>query len=261
VTTRSLRGTPAADLTNVKDIILTQFPKSNLSQRAAIAAYMARIVDGDSDAIFEFFDAFGHKVRYSVKGVLRSMGRQDLLQDVAEFEGIVMSAWLDMAERASGWSPEGALPWTWASRRIYATVVRGAGHALANPERYKSLEGDDVGNDLWDIKPSDRDYSEVAFGHHPPVADSFANIAGDNPRAQKFMDALGRVASPKNAQVFLDYRYQLCNGDISPSHTVAGMHEMTSDNVRQVFSRTLRKFRSLIETDDSLASLREIEWI
>jgi hypothetical protein len=53
----------------------------------------------------------------------------------------------------------------------------------------------------------------------------------------------------------------LCNGDISPSHTVAGMHEMTSDNVRQVFSRTLRKFRSLIETDDSLASLREIEWI
>ncbi|MBT5188075.1 MAG: hypothetical protein HOM01_14795, partial [Kordiimonadaceae bacterium] len=59
MTTRSLRGTPAADLTNVKDIILTQFPKSNLSQSAAVAAYMARIVDGDTDAIFEFYFDFG----------------------------------------------------------------------------------------------------------------------------------------------------------------------------------------------------------
>lgn len=240
---------------------MTHFPKRSLSQKAAVAAYMARIVDGDTDAIFEFYFEFGHKVRFLVKNSLRSMGRLDLLRDVAEFEGIVLNAWLDMVERASGWSPEGALPWTWAGRRIHDTVVRGAGHAVANPERYKSLEGDDTENDLWDVEPSSRDYSEVAFGHRPPLTDSFVDLAEGDPRAQKFMDALGRVASPKNASVFLDYRYQLCNGDTSPSHTVADMHEMTSGNVRQVFSRTRRKFRVLIETDDSLASLRGIGWI
>ncbi|HIG25917.1 MAG: hypothetical protein ABGX61_04470 [Acidimicrobiales bacterium] len=241
---------------------MNQLPNAKPSQSAAVAAYMARIVDGDTDAIFEFYDDFGHKVRFLVKKSLLSMGRHDLLRDVAEFEGIVLNAWLDMTERASGWSPEGALPWTWAGQRIYATVVRGAGHAVADPERFASLEGDNEdGNDLWDINPSNRDCSEQVFGRRPASVDSFVDVAIGHPGVQKFIDALSQVASPKNTQVFLDYRYQQCNGDISPSHTVADWHEMTPDNVRQIFSRTLRKFRSLIEDDESLAPFREIEWI
>ncbi len=219
-------------------------PVPGSNDRAAIAACMARIVAGDDAAKVTLAVEFGHRVRFVVRSILLDMGRRDVIDDVDELDGLVMEACLTIADRASGWSPDGALPWTWAHAAIRATVARVIGHRLADVDTSTLAEAP-----MGPVVAGDQAYG------------SFLQLAARDPYVAMLLEALRRVANPRDYEVTLDYVFQKSNGDPSPSHTVAHMHRLMPDNVRQIFSRTRRRLLEAIDADPALEPLLGVWWL
>ncbi len=190
----------------------------SVEDRKLLHESMVGLASGSADGFFEFRASWGHRVAGTVRSMLRSMGRLDVLHDADEFDGLVTDACLVIRDRASGWDPSGALPWTWARQGIWAEVNRYVGHRCT---------------ELVDEQVAD----QPDFGDRSTMPDDVELIAEANAELSLVLDAIRSTGSDRDQRVFLEYRIQSRLGDPSPSNTVAESLQLTPANVRQISKR------------------------
>lgn len=201
-------------------------------ERNELTACMTAMASGDVGAFFQFREQWGSRVAGVVKGMARSMGRADVVSDVDELDGLVTDACLILRDRASGWSPDGALPWTWARSAIWAEVYRFVGH--------RQIEL------LDEVSPGPARESDSPFSLRSSH-DDLDELAVDHCDVQLVLAAISSTGSKRDQRVFLEYRLQTGLGDPSPSNTVAEAMQLSPANVRQISKRFFAKLTSVLD--------------
>lgn len=215
--------------------------------RALLARLMAAMAAGDAAALFPFIDEFGDRLAGTVRSVLHSLGRADMARDPHNIDYLVQSAGLVIFDRASGWDPDGALPWTWASRAIRSSVVSWLGHP--------SVELPD-GNELTDAVSHRTEAGSAA------QADvDFDQMSTTDPGVALLVRAVRLVASERDAEVHLQFQTQKALGDRQPANTVAHMMGLSPANVRKINERVRAKLSQLAATDADFAGLARVAWV
>ena len=203
---------------------------------------MARMAAGDRAYVITFTQAFTPRVQPVVRRILTEMGRHDVLADPYEVEALVQDACWVICERAGGWQPGKALPWTWAERAIRSEVARVIGHRCV-PVTDEHVEAT--------APPARGDADTVTL----------STLADRNPMVALLLAAVAEIGSPRDQQVFMEYRIQLDMGDPSPSHVVARMFELSPANARQIYRRMRVRLADLVATDARYAALEEVRWL
>lgn len=216
-----------------------------VTQLERLETCMQRMAMGDRAYLFTFLHEFGPRVEAVVRRMLGEMGRRDVLADADELAALVQDACWVICERAAGWRPGGALPWSWAARAIRAELARAIGH------RTVPVADDDVEVAEHFAAPSEGDGGEV----------SFAALARRDPRVALLADAVARIGSPRDQRVFIEYRLQKELGDPSPSHVVAREFGLTPANVRQIDCRMRKRLAQVIASDARFAALEDVRWL
>lgn len=212
--------------------------------RDDLARRMADMVE-DRAMVVPFVESYRDNLHSVVRTALFEFGRQDLLDDPDEVDGLVWDVALVIQERSRAWSSSGgALPWYWAGRAIRSEVARLIGHAQTDFDF--DIDTIEVGRPVLDQAEQEAGFDELALQH---------------PVLGLLREAIGMVASPRHAELHIEYQLQKCSGDPSPAQTVATMFEMSPANVRQIDCRIRRKLRQLIYSDDRFAPLRGLEWL
>jgi hypothetical protein len=193
---------------------------------AQLDRVMARLADGDMAYVFTLEQGWRGPIASLVRTLLREMGRRDLAGNRDEVAGLVFDACFVIADRAGGWRPGGAPPWRWARFAIRAEIARAIGHRCVELDDQRHDEGPQAA-------PVD-------------MAEYDALVERD-PRFASFDAVLRGCTSERDRHI--GYLQQQAAGDPSPSHTVGHMFGLTPDAVRQVFSRTMRKLRKVLDSE------------
>lgn len=218
------------------------------AQRDRLREVMAGMAAGDVAMLVAFVTEFGTPLRGLLRRIVFSFGRRDVLDDAGEVTSLVTTAALEVFDRASGWDPEGAPPWVWAERAIRTAVARQVGHALA-----------------------DVDVEDLCAAREGPAQQTLRGLDGDahrilerlachEPRAQLWWDAVGRLTSDRNRNVYFEFELQKGLGDRSPARTVGLLFDLKPANVRQIARRVRERLTEQIRTDEQLEPLRELRW-
>lgn len=217
-----------------------------------IAALMHRMASGDESAAFVLYGEFGALLAAVMRRHLGAVGVLHATR--AELDGLVIDACLELAACASAWRPDGgALPWTWAGRRLRSLAASYAGiHA-------DELDAETLDHHCLEDDSLDRQAAvPVPGGVEPSAFEALVALAEGHPLAALLLDALARVGSPRDQAIVLELTLQADLGDPSPSHTVGAELEVTPDAVRQVGSRMRRRLRELATTEARFAPLAEL---
>jgi hypothetical protein len=230
-------------------------------ERNELVELMAAMAAGDSAALFVFLDVFGGRLAAAVRRHLNAFGRRDVAGDIEQMAFLVMSAALAIFDRASSWSPDGALPWTWADLAIRSDVVAYLGHPSVELEDAMLTTSTGVaraGGGALLCRPlvivPDRCLVVAAD-------DEFDDLVARDERVALLREAIARCGSERDQRVHIQYRIQKRTGDASPAHTVAAEFALTPANVRQIDLRMRRRLQRLIDVEARFASLEGIEWL
>lgn len=186
---------------------------------------MSRMAAGDNAAVFELYEEFGTPIAATVRRLAGGMGSRLSAEEVDE---LVLEACIALLDAAPSWDPNGgALPWTWAERRLrHIVAVRIGIHADSLDNRLeRGLDVVDNDADLERPCPND-----------DPLA-TLAALAEFNAEVREFYEALIEVASERDQRIFLEVKVQSSMGDRAPSDTVGRMLGMKPATVRQVVKR------------------------
>lgn len=209
--------------------------------RTVLVRLMASMATGDPAALFPFIDEFGNELAGTVRRLLMSLNRPDVLRKNEDVDYLVQSAAFVLFDRSPSWDPAGALPWTWAERAIRAEIVRWLGHPAVE----------------WD----DRSHGEADVGLPVMVTPDLVDLAGDHVELAQLLSALTAVASERDAKVHLEYQAQKALGDRSPANTVGEMLGLSPSNIRQIDRRVRQRLSGLAESDPSFATLVRLSWV
>jgi len=191
---------------------------------AQLDRVMARLAAGDMAYAVTLAKGCERPIARLVRTLLCEMGRRDLAHDRDEVAGLVLDACFVIADRSGGWRPGGAPPWVWARFAIRAEVARSIGH--------RCVELDDRRHDEREPEPVDIvDYDE---------------LVERDARFASFDDVLRGCTSERDRRIVVEYLQQQSAGDPSPAITVGRMFGLESATVRQVFSRAMRKVRTVL---------------
>jgi hypothetical protein len=206
-----------------------------------LVALMARMAAGDRAAVFTLYVEFGGHVAAFMRRALRRLGVDHVAAD--ELDGLVLDACLALFDHAGAWDPGGgALPWNWAGRRLAAIAAGWVGQH-ADP-----IDGHDVAVDE----------QLRALEREPEGLEVLERLAPCHDGCELFREALERVSAPRDRRILLEMRLQADAGDPSPSITVARVHGMRPDAVRQVAKRTRERLRALARTEPRFAPLVDL---
>ena len=211
-----------------------------LARELELAEVMSAIAAGDQAAVFTLRERFEPELTRAVRTI--SSHRQARLGP-AEVADIVVDVVLDLAELAGSWKPGGAPPWVWARHRVAAVVDRHIGQYASTIERA-------------DLEPVAE--PPAPAGHEPEVLDLLERMAPDHPGLSKFRQALLVVASGRDRVIFLEFAVQVSLGDPSPANTVARLHGLRPDAVRQQCRRVRLRMQALAESDPHFGELAEL---
>jgi len=195
----------------------------NDASTEAVMPLMTAMAQGSADALFELIDRFGNELERVVRGILSSLHRRDIARSSDHVASLVVSAGFVLFSRASGWNPDGSLPWVWAYRSIRAEIVKDVGHPTFE---FDPALGEAVTPDVRNTADHAIDLEALAT-HHDGVA--------------AWISALDDVASDRDRGVHLEYQVQKRLGDPSPAVTVATMFDLRPANVRQIDRRVRMK--------------------
>jgi len=201
---------------------------------------MGAMALGQHAAIFLLATEFGPQIGAAMRRHLRRIGLEGV--DAAELDGLVIDACIELSRVAAGWDPDGgALPWTWAERRLRALAAAYVGiHADAlDAERHEQLAAT---AEAVSTDPSD-----------PDVLELLDQLASRRPECALVSEALGRVTNARNRGIVLDVRLQSALGDPSPATTVGRDVGLQPEAVRQVVHRTRRALRHLVDQEPRFA--------
>lgn len=233
--------------------------------RDEVARLMAQMAAGDPAGAFALIAAFGGRLAGVVRRQLFAFGRRDVASDPAEVDYLVQSAAFVLFDRAASWSPDGALPWTWAERAIRAEVVAYLGHPSVELDQERLDAGRlDTPAGSGPVRASGGGGPAVPSTGAPGSATSareFESLAARFPTVALLDVAIDEVASERDRLIHLEYGIQKRSGDASPSHTVAAQFGLTPQNVRQIDRRVRRRLQALVDADPRFADLRTLGWL
>ena len=201
---------------------------------------MARLVEGDTAAVFTLAEHHGHRIAGVVRRQLARCGVDTIAGE--ELRSLVLNACMELREVAAAWKPGGALPWWWAEGRIRSLVNAWVGvHADSIDDHWAALEGDDTAH-----APASED----------SVADTFARLVEEVPLVGLVAEAAQAARVDDVALVcLLDYCIQQDQGDPSPAHTLADRYGLSPDAIRQRVCRGRRRLREIVASDPRYEAL------
>lgn len=212
-----------------------------------LVVVMAAMAAGDKAAVFSLYGEFGAHLAASMRRELRRLGVDDAGPE--EVDGMVIDACFVLFDCGSGWNPDGgALPWTWAGRRLAGVVSQWAGQHSDEFDAAR-LEVCAVEDPMTPSPGAVGDAAEL---------DVLARLAGDHPGCALVLEALGRVASRRDQAIVLELRSQSAAGDPSPALTVARRHNVSAEVVRQAACRVRGRLARLAAEDRRFADLADL---
>lgn len=201
---------------------------------------MDALARGDRAAVFVLYKEFGGMIGAALRRELRALGVERIRPD--ELDELVIDACFEIHDCAGAWrSTGGALPWTWAARRLRNVVSRYLG------VRAGAL--DDAGLGALEAAPA------APGAPEPDEVSVLSALAVLDDRCALLHQALASVASERDRALVLQVKVQASLGDPSPAVTVANRNAMRPDAVRQAVKRTLDRLRHLARTDERYAGL------
>ena len=222
-------------------------PTSPAERMALLERCMAALAAGDPAAVFTLAAHFGAPIERAVRRTLTDMGRRDVLAVRAEVEGLVYDACFVIADRARGWRPGGAAPWTWTHLPIRAAVGRAIGHRIATD--LDSVDAEvSAGAGAVDLTA---DAAEADLRH----------LASRNSTIPLLVEAVEASLPARDVPVYLEYETQKHLGDRSPAETLARALGRNPDAIRQTISRARRKVNARVAAEPRYADLRHLPWL
>ena len=221
-----------------------------------LVGIMARLAQGDEAAVVTLYERFGDRVAGTVRAVLRERGLT-LVHD--EVGGLVLDACLAIAAVAGAWSPDGgALPWTWARRRIERCVDRLIGQRTVPLDDHLHLvESQSTGAYAGSAVYVGRAGLDADAGR--PLCTALAGLSATDTRCRLLDDAFDRAAvSPLDREVCLQYAAEQHTGNRSPATTVGAMFALKEPTVRQRVRRSRERLRRLAADDTRFAPLAQL---
>lgn len=209
-----------------------------------LVVVMAAMGAGDKAAMFSLYREFRSHLEAFMRREVRRLGVEDPGPD--EVDGMVIDACLALFDCAGAWKPDGgALPWTWAGRRLAGVASQWVG------QHADELDADRVEHVAGEVP--------VAPLPHPAddeaELDVLARLAGRHAGCALVLAALERVAGPRDQAIMLELCSQRVAGDPSPALTVARRHSVSAEVVRQVACRVRARLRRLAAEDRRFADL------
>jgi len=209
-----------------------------------LAEIMGVLAGGDRAAAVTLYAEFGGRIAGGVRRRLRELGihtpGDQLVAD------LVMDACFELSDCASGWKRGGgALPWTWARRRIDAMIAKSVG-IFTDP-----LD-ESVGE--WLVNPA-----STSCAADLGAAAVLDVLAGRDGRAGLLIEAFAAAkVSERDRAVTLEYRLQGELGDASPANTVGAEFGLKPDHVRQIVKRTRTRLARLADGDVRFRRLADL---
>ncbi|MGH9151387.1 MAG: hypothetical protein ACRD03_03055, partial [Acidimicrobiales bacterium] len=199
-----------------------------------LVVVMAAMAAGDRAAVFSLYLEFhGHLAGFMGRE-LRRLGVENAPAE--EVDGMVMDACLALFECGGAWRPDaGALPWTWAARRLAGVASQWVGqHAdgLAADRTEVAADGEGTASGVGAVD----DEAEL---------DVLGRLAAVHSGCALVLEALEQVASRRDQAIVLELRSQRAAGDPSPANTVAHRHNVSPDVVRQAACRVRTRLARL----------------
>lgn len=203
---------------------------------------MARLVAGDTAAVFTLFEHHGHRVAGVIRRQLRRCGVDDVA--VEDLQSLVLDACMELLQVAASWRPGGALPWWWAEGRIRAVVNGWVGvHADNLDDHVEAIEDGEAFH---------------AASDEAEIAETFARLVDEVPLVGLVAEAAREARIDELILLcLLDYRVQQDQGDPSPAHTLAPRYGVTPDALRQRVSRGRKRLRAVVDTDPRFAPIAD----
>jgi DNA-directed RNA polymerase specialized sigma24 family protein len=214
--------------------------------RPTLAETMERLAAGDPAAVVDLYRDHGDRVAGTVRALLRHRG---VSLGADEVDGLVLDACLAIAAVAAAWSPDGgALPWTWARRRIENCVDRVVGQrTVPLDEHVAAVERRSV------PVPPAQPASER------PLVEALAALAAADERCRLLAEAFDRAAlTPLDREVCLAYAVEQGDGNRAPAVTVGTWHGLREAAVRQRVRRSRGRLRRLAADDPAYAGLADM---
>ena len=202
-----------------------------------LVVIMRLMAERDMAAVFMLYNEFGAPIAAAVRRHLAAVGVQAAPRD--EVDGLVIEACLELYDCAPAWDPNGgALPWTWAERRLRTMVSRM------------------VGQHADDIDEAVADVAEAPLTSAADEPDPLDVLRRSPARLCSLLaDAMAAVGSDRDGRLLLEVGLQQSLGDPSPAHTVGARFGMQPAAVRQAVKRMKDKLRALAAVDDRYADL------
>lgn len=215
-------------------------------ETVSVEAIMARLVEGDTAAVFTLAEHHGHRIAGVIRRQLRRCGLDTIAPE--ELQSLVLDACIELREVAAAWKPGGALPWWWAEGRIRSLVNGWVGvHADSLDDRW----GD-----------ADDEAPEAAPSFEESVAATFARLVDEVPLVGLVAEAAAAARLDEVALFcLLDYRIQQDQGDPSPANTLATRYGVTPEALRQRICRNRRRLRDVVANDPRFSALADFELV
>lgn len=205
-----------------------------------VVALMSRMAAGDASAAFELYEDFGPVIRRVLRGHLADAGLAN--PDKHDLDGLTLDAVMALLAAAPSWKPDGgAMPWTWAERRLRAIARSHIGQWA-----------DELNED------HDTAAGPVTVTLDHDDMDHLTRAAVDDDTIRLLLEAFSLVCTPRDAQILIAVKAQAAAGDPSPANTVAFERNMNPPAVRQVAKRTRDRVLQLAATNPRFAPLTDL---
>jgi hypothetical protein len=216
------------------------------SRRRRLEELMARLAAGDGSVACVLALEFSAPIGAAVRTHLAELGVTDVERN--ELDGLVVDVCLMLAEVAGAWRADGgASPWHWARHRVRTLVAGWVGQ-----------HADPLDDALLDAGPFGAEAPPAPPGDEPDLGAVLDRLAAQVPLVALVREGLDTVASARDRALLLEVGVQGALGDPSPAVTVAALHDMTPEAVRQVLCRARRRLRRLAAADERFAPLADL---
>lgn len=189
--------------------------------RHSVNLTMFAIAAGAEEAIWDLHALAEPKLRALVR---REAARVGVWLSDDDIFDITLDAAMELGRLAKSWSPDGALPWVWARKRLTAMVQQHMGTF--------TRELDDSFLEV-EAPPARMPMEE-------PVA-ALRRLAERHDGAGALQERLEELVSPRDADIWLAFQVERDGGNRSPAVTIAADHDMAPAAVRKVVQRVTER--------------------
>lgn len=192
--------------------------------RHTVNLVMFAILAGDEQAVWELHRLAEPSLIVMVR---REASRVGVWLNADDTFDLTLDAAIEMARIARSWSPDGALPWVWARKRIHALVQQQLGTFTR-----------ELDDDVRQLEAPPR-----SIPMQEPVA-VLRSLAQRHDGARELQQRLDLLVTSRDAGIWLAFQVERNGGNRAPAVNVAAEHDMRPDAVRKVVQRVTERLAS-----------------